>query len=349
MSRPSQPVKQLCAAVLSLFLAGAAYADAPPPPVMAGKVASPFAAPAVAAEAAPAAVPQPVPLPAMAPTQSTVKPLVVDEPQSGLQSEILRKVAERSRYAKEPAHWRKRTFKKVPELKKAEVQKAADAVPPEAPKPNPYANVDVTKVSRDELNRFIFPDPVTKVVFPTNVYVGQPVYLDDNRVVLIQFQPGNPDVIQMVAAMKSGQTRVFWLKPESGPGATIRVDGAHEGQLSASTAAAAPGDLSPAAVASGLFMALAQHETPPGFDPVTPMAPVFFNKFEVMPVASFTDHASERIDVFRLIAAKGQEAVVSAPEFYRKGVLAVMVDGDRVDAGHSPLVYVLREQSDGGN
>ena len=68
-----------------------------------------------------------------------------------------------------------------------------------------------------------------------------------------------------------------------------------------------------------------------------------FNKFTVVPLASWSDESSRRVLKYSLVAAPGQTAVVSAPEFTHPGVLAVLLNGDVVNAQHSPTLYVVEE------
>jgi hypothetical protein len=47
--------------------------------------------------------------------------------------------------------------------------------------------------------------------------------------------------------------------------------------------------------------------------------------------------------VFSLVAVTGQTAIVSPPQFYRTGITAALIDGDVVDATHSPTLYIVEE------
>ncbi|MHB0929167.1 MAG: hypothetical protein ACYC3W_09765 [Candidatus Nanopelagicales bacterium] len=235
-----------------------------------------------------------------------------------------------------------------PHKHKKPVRIKLEDVAPEKPKVDPYANVTLTDVSSTELNRFVFATPIKQVVFPASVPASKPMYVSGNREVLVSFGPDMPRVAQMVAEMTNGKIATFYLHAQNGPGAVVHYDGAIGGlpERTPAPAAANKSD-SPGSQVIPLISAVIRGEIPSGFEIIPTPAVTDFDKFTVVPVDAWSDRDSLNIYVFQLIAAKGKSAAVSAPEFYRPGVLAVDVDGDTVDATHSPYLYVVEEMHNG--
>lgn len=208
----------------------------------------------------------------------------------------------------------------------------------------------VVEVSEFEFNTFVFAAPVKQLIFPVGAPVkGEPVYLSGNTQVMLEF-PKSDKVIQFVAELGNDTVVSLRVKPKSIPGVSHSVNGARP-------KAAAPSKKAPAADArlpqsprgediELLKFLMANHQAPEHFEPVSLPASVRFDKFSVIPLASWSDGTSKRIHIFSLVAATGQTAVVAPPQFYRDGINAVMLDGDVVDDSHTPQLFVVEEMAD---
>lgn len=231
-----------------------------------------------------------------------------------------------------------------PTLKLAKTTDAAKEVKFSAPRPG-----EITVSDRD-FNRFIFPTPVTQLVFPAGAsLLGKPIYLSGNTQVLIQFKPGNDKSVQMVVEVEGGQVHTLTLNPRPVDGITQRVDGARERSVASAVRAQktdAVGAPAPRGEDIELLKRIVQGDIPPGYDSIKLPRPTRFDKFTVVPLAGWSDGSARRVMVFSLVAVPGQTAVVSPPQFYRVGISAVLVDGDVVDANSSPNLYVVEETQD---
>lgn len=204
-------------------------------------------------------------------------------------------------------------------------------------------------VSDFEFNTFVFPDAVKRILFPAgSPVVGKPIYLAENTQVMLQFAKGQDKPVQLVAELEGGQTVTMRVVPKPVPGVTHSVNGAamrgapvRKPTGSAAAAAAPRGD-----DIELLKAVVTNNEPPPGFDAISLPAPTRFDKFSVIPLSGWADGSGKRILVFSLVAAPGQTAVVTPPQFYRPGITAVMVDGDVVDAENSPMLFVIEEMND---
>jgi hypothetical protein len=206
-------------------------------------------------------------------------------------------------------------------------------------------------VSDYEYNTFVFPDFIKRIHFPAgSPVVGKPVYLGENKQVMLQFSKGQDRPVQMIVEMDGGTVVTLRVVPKAVPGVTHAVNGARvraasparkEGQLDDPLNAAPRGE-----DIELLKQVVARQEAPSGYDPVKLPNPTRFDKFSVIPLAGWTDGTGKRIFVFSLVGVPGQTAVVSPPQFYRPGITAVMLDGDVVDATNSPQLYVVEEARD---
>lgn len=205
----------------------------------------------------------------------------------------------------------------------------------------------VTVVSDREFNTFVFNAPVKKVMFPSGSQVsGAPVYLPGNESIVIEFGKST-DPIQMLVVMEDGSTRSMRVLPRPVKGVETRVDGARARKPVPREGGSAPMSSADARAADmDLLKRIVLSDVPSDFDSIELPKPVMFDKFRVVPMRGWTNHANKRVMVFALVANPGQTAVVAPPQFYRPGITAVMVDGDTVDEANSPLLYVVEETED---
>ena len=206
-------------------------------------------------------------------------------------------------------------------------------------------------VSDYEFNTFVFPAAIKRVFFPTGAPVtGKPIYLADNTQVMLQFAKGGDKPVQMVAELVNDSVVTLRVVPRSIPGVVHAVNGARVKPVTGApkvAASEAKASVSPHGADIELLKVLmTQHEPPANFEQVKLPNPVKFDKFSVVPLASWSDGASKRIHIFSLVAVPGQTAVVAAPQFYRDGITAVMLDGDVVDDTNSPQLFVVEELND---
>lgn len=213
-------------------------------------------------------------------------------------------------------------------------------------------------VSDYEFNTFVFPEPVKKILTPAgSPIVGSPIYVNGNTTVLLQFgksPDGRP--AQVVVELQSGQIATLWLVPSNIHGITYKAPrqkfaGIPAAAEPAGDASQGPADAENSTEKNGkrdleLLKILVSTGAPPdGFDPVPLPEVVKFDKFSVVPLAGWSN-GSKRVFVMSLVAAPGQTAVVSPPQFYRKGISAVTLSSDTVDAQHSPQLFVVEDISD---
>jgi hypothetical protein len=216
-------------------------------------------------------------------------------------------------------------------------QSAEDAYTP--PLPNEVL------VSDRDFNHFVFPSAiVTGPIFPAgSPLVGKPVYLAGNTQVLLQVAAGSDKPFNMIVELDTGAVYTFYLKPRPINGITHRVDGANEHGKARAVATDEAQTSAPRGADVDLLKKAVMGAIPAGFDPIDLPQLTRFDKFSVIPLAGWSDGNRKRIMSFSLVAVPGQTAVVSPPQFYRNGITAVLVDGDTVDATHTPTLYVVEE------
>lgn len=216
----------------------------------------------------------------------------------------------------------------------------------------PVSMEGVIDVSDYEFNTFVFSAPVKQILFPTGSPVnGNPIYLAENTQVMLEFQKSQKP-IQLVAELENDTVLTLRVFPKKIPGISHAVNGARPKSATPSKkqVAAATENKTNASPRGEDIELLKQlmttHQPPAGFEPVKLPPTVKFDKFSVIPMASWADGVSKRIHIFSLVAASGQTAVVAPPQFYRDGINAVMLDDDVVDETHTPQLFVVEEFAD---
>ena len=198
-------------------------------------------------------------------------------------------------------------------------------------------------VSTQGLNRFVFPAAIDKgPIFPADAPVlGAPVYLDGNQQVLVQFVPGADTPFEMIVELAGHQVESYLLVPRNVPGVTFHARGAHPPRKSWSADPVGEKQGSAHQAEITLLRSVVMGEVPDAFYPTQLPSAVRFDKFSLVPRATWSDGSGHRILIYTLVSAHGQAAVVAAPEFYHKGMTAISLSGEVVDATHSPVLYIL--------
>lgn len=201
-------------------------------------------------------------------------------------------------------------------------------------------------VSNYEFNTFIFRAPVKRVFFPSGTpVVGNPVYVAENTQVLVQFEKTDRP-IQMLAELEDGSVASVRLMPRDIPGIVHAVDGAKPRKKNKEAEKPLPENASQASASNAdielLKSIVVSGDVPEDFDEKELPPTTRFDKFSVVPLKAWSN-GSKNIYAFSLAAAAGQTAVVNAPQFYRPGITAVLLDGNVVDENSSPQLLVVEE------
>ena len=204
-------------------------------------------------------------------------------------------------------------------------------------------------VSTQGLNRFVFPAAIEKgPIFPADAPVlGAPVYLDGNQQVLVQFVPGADTPFEMIVELAGHQVESYLLVPRNVPGVTFHARGAHPPHKTWTGDPVGEKQGSAHQAEITLLRSVVMGEVPDAFYPTQMPPAVHFDKFSLVPRATWSDGSGHRILIYTLVSAHGQAAVVAAPEFYHEGMTAISLSGEVVDATHSPLLYILEGASRG--
>jgi hypothetical protein len=201
-------------------------------------------------------------------------------------------------------------------------------------------------VSSYEFNTFIFRSPVKRVFFPSGTpVVGNPVYVAENTQVLVQFEKSDRP-IQMVAELADGSVATVRMMVRDIPGVVHAVDGAKPRKNVAPSEKTLPEAASQASAQSAdielLKSIVVSGDVPEDYQEMELPPPTRFDKFSVVPLKAWSNGV-KNIYAFSLVAAPGQTAVVNAPQFYRPGITAVLLDGNVVDEASSPQLMVVEE------
>lgn len=202
------------------------------------------------------------------------------------------------------------------------------------------------RLSNSQLNILRFNQPIRHVWFPAATpLVGKPAYFAQDHAVMLQFEPGVDQTVQIMVELANGTVLSKEARLRSGPGAVLTLSDASGSIFTGQPAAAgsepeAPDTTGMAAVR--LLQSVVQGIIPSGFEvkPLPEATP--FQEFLAQPVA-FWQNPDEglRVFVFQLQGKASPAITVTPPEFYRPGVEAVLLTSDTVGVGHSPFLYVV--------
>ncbi len=217
----------------------------------------------------------------------------------------------------------------------------------EATSETPTRPVAGMVLSNTQLNVLRFPAKIKHVWFPANTpLVGQPVYFAGDHAVMLQFEPGMDQSVQVMVEMANGAVLNENARLQAGPGATINMGNlapAFEGSQSGSHRSGeptAPDTTGMAAVR--LLQSVVQGRIPSGFTAESLPAPTPFQEFTAQPVMVWLNSDLDlRIYAFELVSKSKQAITITPPEFYRPGVEAVLLTSDVVGAGQNPFLYIV--------
>ena len=213
--------------------------------------------------------------------------------------------------------------------------------PPSAPSVAPPGSI---VVSNHELTTFIFPHPVTTFTASADTTIeGDPIYQAGKTQIIVQFGKMKK-AGQLVVGLANGDVLNLRVFASDVPGTIQSINNARKPSSKPAPSPAADPASPSAADVELLRILVSNNEPPAGFDPLVLPAPVSFDKFTIVPLASWSN-GTKRISVFSLVSNNGATAVVSPPQFYREGVAAVMVDGDSIDANTSPTLFIVEDEA----
>jgi len=236
---------------------------------------------------------------------------------------------------------------KSKEKPKAQAAAAASQAP--AAKTLPPLKAGEMYVSTKDLNHFVFPAPVVKVITPRAAdVVDAPTYMAGNKQVLLAFAPrdAKSPSVRVIFELENEAVITQVVVPAEVEGAFKKYD-AGEIRVSALAGTAAPkrefanGEV-PYQADIELLKALMQGQQPPGFDRLPLSAPVEFDKFVAVPLWALSD-GSKKVSAFSLVARPGQRAVVEPSQFYRPNVTHIQIEGGIVDDQNSPTLFAVEE------
>lgn len=201
-------------------------------------------------------------------------------------------------------------------------------------------SLNVTASTR-EYNRLVFPEPYDRIVIPpTAALADKPMPLQGHRGVLIRPAPG-AGPIPVFVQLRSGESFTVRLIPDDkAPGAVFRYRDATDYSVPPPKVGR-PADTW---IAEVMLQAL-EGERPDGFESadLPPAARLYLDpkaddRLELQPVARYRGSLHE-LSVYRLRSTKLVN--VEPRDFYREGVVAVLVESDVTSQTDNPLLLVL--------
>lgn len=341
------PKTHLLLAALAVSIPAFALAQVVPPPTPPGRAvvpATPSVAPPTSVTSAnPAAA---APAPPSAPPQTLIDIALPDAPKAPPAVDL------------KPAAPRERTRAKTTAPPRVPAEEAQRAKPLD-----PFAGLIGTPVSDSQLNRFVFPDAVEGVFFPEGAPVPEcpdkagpmdpcrPVFFNGKRVMLLQLRAGAKGPVQMLVHLASGRFVELNLMPAAGPAALVRVDGAEDGasdarlMLATRSAGADSAGGRNSMAASEQYVALlgrfASGDIPAGFETTALGERVRFDRFDVIPMASWSDGANLRAHLLQVQAHGEAQVLINAAFFRHANVRALALDREVITKSAPAQLYML--------
>lgn len=204
---------------------------------------------------------------------------------------------------------------------------------------------DTLQLSNTQLNILRFSQPIRHLWFPASTpLVGKPAYFAQNHAVMLQFQPGVDQTVQVMVELADGAVISREAALRKGPGAvlTLASDAGtlFQGKSAPNVEPSAPDTTGMAAVR--LLQSVVQGRIPSGFTAMPLPAATPFVQFTAQPVAFWqNDSEGLRIFVFQLQGKANPAITVTPPEFYRPGVESVLLTSDTVGLHASPFLYIV--------
>ena len=204
---------------------------------------------------------------------------------------------------------------------------------------------ETLSVSDKDYNIFNFNKPVDQIIVgPNSPITAQPQFLAENKRVLLLFEKGNRSRAQLVVTFADGSVQTFYIRPAP-------IDGvSHDIYVEQENVESKTGnDSSPEAYNELVeyYTNVFKHAVAGnkdleniGFSESGVPVEVEYNLFKAVPRAKYSNGDITLLS-YRLEAKKGLKARVAAPQFYTKGVRAVLLDGDIVDSENTVSVFII--------
>jgi hypothetical protein len=179
----------------------------------------------------------------------------------------------------------------------------------------------------------------------------KPVFLNGRHVMMLQLRAGAKGLFQMTTHLYSGRFITSELKPEPGPGAVVRIDNAEDGPSDAriaqekhdgaKQASAFDSSMTDSEQNVQLLSRFAKGDIPAGFEPADVGAPVRYDLFDVIPMASWTDGNNLRVHLMQVKAFGNQPVSINAGLFRNQNVRAVALDRETITDKSPAQLYLL--------
>lgn len=195
-------------------------------------------------------------------------------------------------------------------------------------------------VSITEYNLIKFGQPISKVVFPPSAPIqGKPVYVGENKTVMVKLSPDATEPMQVVIELADGSTHQLTLVPEKGlAGQTISVGGTAAPQLSTAGLGNNPNARYVAVLSSVLA-----GDVPASYERAKTLPAILvYDRLVAIPVmAMINDTDSTELVQYTVRAKDGMPSDLDPSQFYSPNVGAVVLSDTSVSLEHEAKLYIV--------
>lgn len=201
------------------------------------------------------------------------------------------------------------------------------------------ADTPLVVMSDQDYTRLELPAPFARIVFPPGTQLdGQPISLADGRVVLVRFKPEFSRRVTAHFELVDGRVLSVQLEQRKGVKPTVwRAPGLSD---QVPRLSGRPDDK----WIRDLFLSAIMQGQPASMDPIALPPAAQMGALRAHPEAAW---AGSGYRMLRYRLQSDSLLSISPPDFYRDGVVAVLVETDVVSPSHSPVLLVLEEARDG--
>lgn len=194
-------------------------------------------------------------------------------------------------------------------------------------------------VSVTDYNLIQFSLPIAKVVFPPKAPIlGNPVYVGDNKTVMVKLEPFAKSPIQAVIELSDGSVHQITLVPQQGlSGQTIVIGGATAPVLSTAGLGTNPN-----AKYVGILSSMLTGEMPADYEKAKLPSVLVYDRLVAYPELALVNQGDNSEIVQYTIKSKdGLTSNLDPSQFYAPSVGATLLDNNMVSKGENATLYIV--------
>lgn len=194
-------------------------------------------------------------------------------------------------------------------------------------------------VSVTDYNLIQFSKPIAKVIFPPKAPIlGNPVYVGENKTVMVKLEPYAKSPIQTVVELSDGSIHQIMLVPQQGlSGQTIVIGGDTAPVLSTAGLGTNPN-----AKYVGILSSMLTGQMPADYEKTKLPSVLVYDRLVAYPELALVNQGdNSEIVQYTLKSKDGLASNLDPSQFYAPGVGATLLDNTTVSQGENATLYIV--------